>query len=153
MLAMLESLIRLFNKFAFTQVAIYGKPYLQAARSTWTLISYYGVDAIMNDSLIGNMLGLGILTGAVLTCVPALLLSLAFSTDPTLIYLEFFLGLFIGIGIVAVCLSVVDSAVTCLFVCICEDPAALQRNFPELHAHMQQTYAQSCKNLFGAVHM
>ena len=180
-LVCLESLLRLFNKYAFTQVAIYGKDYLQAAKSTWTLISYYGIgmeltrccccvlhsrltppgrnaraathtDTILNDALVGNVLALGIMAGAFFTCIPAIAVVLLFDTqDPNLIFLQFFLGLFVGLGILSVTLSVVDSAAATLFVCICEEPATLQRNFPELHAYMQQTYAQS--NLFTAVHM
>jgi len=84
-----------------------------------------------------------------LVCLESLLR--LFNKYAFLIFLQFFLGLFVGLGILSVTLSVVDSAAATLFVCICEEPATLQRNFPELHAYMQQTYAQS--NLFTAVHM
>lgn len=40
-------------------MAIYGKDFCDAAKSTWRLIKSKGIDAIINDSLIGNVLGLG----------------------------------------------------------------------------------------------
>ena len=120
--------------------------YKCALGSHFTCISS---DTIINDTLIGNALALGIIGGAIATCIPAIVVVALFdSNDANVIYLQFFLGIFVGLGIVSVCLSVVDSATATLFVCICEDPAALQRNFPELHAHLQQAYAEGCKNLF-----
>ena len=34
-------------------VALYGKPYMQAAQSAWHLLRDRGIDALVNDSLVG----------------------------------------------------------------------------------------------------
>ena len=40
-------------------VAIYGKSYCNAAKDTWKLIKDRGVEAIINDNLIGNVITMG----------------------------------------------------------------------------------------------
>jgi hypothetical protein len=40
-------------------VAIYGKSYCEAAKDTWSLIKARGVEAIINDNLVGNVLVMG----------------------------------------------------------------------------------------------
>lgn len=33
--------------------ALYGKPYIEAAKDTWRLFKDRGIDAVINDSLVG----------------------------------------------------------------------------------------------------
>lgn len=40
-------------------MAIYGKPFIPAARQTWTMIKDRGIEAMINDNLIGNVLFMG----------------------------------------------------------------------------------------------
>lgn len=144
-LSMLESLLKYFNTYAFTQVAIYGKPYIEAAKSTWELVKRNGVDAIINDNLIGSVIGLG----SILTAIVGGLLSLL-----TFILMNggrgnyegplvaFIIGL-LAAGMVSFCaLGVISSGVTTFFVCIAEDPAALQRSDPETHQQVASRYSQ-----------
>lgn len=42
-------------------MAIYGKDFCTAGKDTWRLIKSRGIDAIINDSLIGNVLGFGMI--------------------------------------------------------------------------------------------
>jgi Na+/melibiose symporter-like transporter len=55
----IEQLLEYFNHYAFTQVAIYGKDFCTAAKDTWKLVKERGIDAIINDNLIGNVLASG----------------------------------------------------------------------------------------------
>jgi len=65
-------IIEYFNVYAFTEVAIYGKSYCQAAKDTWTICKSHGIEALINDNLIGNVLSIGSLTigclSTVITC-------------------------------------------------------------------------------------
>ncbi|KAF9946418.1 putative choline transporter, neither null mutation nor overexpression affects choline transport [Mortierella alpina] len=119
-LACLESLFEIFNKFAFTQVAIYGKPFIQAASDTWAMIKDRGVDAIVNDSLVGNVLGmvviLEMILGAVMMSIPN---------------------------------NVLDSGVTTTFVALAEDPEVLHRTKPELYQSIVQHYPEISRNVRG----
>ena len=40
-------------------MAIYGKSFCKAAKDTWKLIKDRGVEAVINDNLIGNVLTMG----------------------------------------------------------------------------------------------
>lgn len=69
-LSILQDILEYVNTYAFAQVAIYGKDYCTAAKDTWQLCKRRGVDAIVNDNLIGTVLGMGsilvgIFTGAI----------------------------------------------------------------------------------------
>ncbi|KAJ2002490.1 putative choline transporter, neither null mutation nor overexpression affects choline transport, partial [Coemansia thaxteri] len=58
-LGCIEGMVEFFNKYAYVEIAVYGKPFTQAAKDTWTLIKDRGVDALINDCLIGNVLQMG----------------------------------------------------------------------------------------------
>jgi hypothetical protein len=37
------------------RIALYGKPYIKAAKDTWNLFKDRGIDALVNDCLINNI--------------------------------------------------------------------------------------------------
>ena len=73
-LSCIEGLVEYFNRYAYIEIgrqrslspraqrtpadphsplpALYGKPYLSAAKDTWRLFKDRGIDAIINDSLV-----------------------------------------------------------------------------------------------------
>ena len=53
------------NKYAFTQVAIYGKAFIPAAKSTWTILKDRGIVQLINDNLIGNVWAMGAILAGV----------------------------------------------------------------------------------------
>ncbi len=65
----IESIVEYFNIYAFTQVAIYGKTYCEAAKATMQLLKSRGIDAIINDDLIGGVLTFGALIGGALVAL------------------------------------------------------------------------------------
>jgi hypothetical protein len=54
-------------------VAIYGKDYCTAGKDTWRLVKSRGIDAIINDCLIGSVLAVGSLFTGVFAGAFALL--------------------------------------------------------------------------------
>jgi hypothetical protein len=56
-----------FNHYAFVVVAIYGKSFWEAAKEIFELLNSSGVYAIVNDNIIGTVLLMGSLTGAIIT--------------------------------------------------------------------------------------
>ncbi len=44
--------VQYFNKYAYIEIALYGKAYIPAAKDTWHLFKARGVDALVNDSLV-----------------------------------------------------------------------------------------------------
>lgn len=52
-----RALFEYFNHYAFTQVAIYGKSFCEAAKDTWELMKFHGLTAVANDLIIDSVLG------------------------------------------------------------------------------------------------
>jgi hypothetical protein len=93
-LGCIERLMEYFNLYAFTQVAIYGKTYCKAAKDTWKLFKSHGIQAIINDNLIGHVLFLGAMLGGIVTAIIGGGLGLAFLHDywGTMIFIGFFVS-------------------------------------------------------------
>eukprot|EP00756_Hemistasia_phaeocysticola_P010823 Hpha_TRINITY_DN15055_c3_g1::TRINITY_DN15055_c3_g1_i1::g.126214::m.126214 len=127
----IEDLIRYFNKYAFTQVAIYGKGYIEAAKATWALIKAgRGLEALINDCLIDPALTICVLFGALNTGLICGLVSGSVSVGVVC-------GV-VGVGILSTMMSVIDSAVATVFVCYAEAPGALALANPGLYSEMEQ---------------
>lgn len=43
-----------FHETKCSQTALYGKAYIPAAKDTWRLMKDRGIDALVNDSLVGT---------------------------------------------------------------------------------------------------
>jgi len=137
-LSMLDSLINYFNMYAFTQVAIYGKTYCQAAKDTWALVKSHGVDAIINDNLISGVLLMGSIMGGVFCAIIGGIVGVF------LVY-DYWVALavvcfLIGVSLVMLTMEVVESGVATIFVCFAMDAQALNRNSPELYRTFTETY-------------
>jgi hypothetical protein len=53
----LQSLMEYFNRWAYVYVGIYGYKFTQAGKAVFQLFKQRGFDAVINDDLIGNVLG------------------------------------------------------------------------------------------------
>jgi hypothetical protein len=136
----LDSLVTYFNVYAFTQVAIYGKTYCEAATATWQLLKSRGIDAIINDDLIGTVLTFGALIGGlVVAVIGAVCAKWVVVFDPWGIWAA--IGFLIGFAMTLICMEVVQSAVCALFVCFAEDPQALNDTKPEVYAKFRGALA------------
>lgn len=155
-LSMLEGLFEIFNKFAFTQVAMYGKPFVRAAKDTWELIKDRGVEAIVNDSLVGNVLGMGTLAVALLSgffgyvYVSVVQPSFYEDQDKDLVmFVVIFVEMILGVAMMSVPNNVIDSGVTTTFVALAEDPQTLLDTKPELYHAIAVQYPEVSLNVRG----
>lgn len=133
-LACLEALIEKFNSYAYVYVAIYGLGFTDAAKQTWQLVKGRGIEAIVNDSLISNVLVLGALLGGALTAGITAAWAFAVIDDSGLRIVLVITAFLIGISITAVAMEAVQSGVNTIFVCFADDPNVLQVTQPGLHA-------------------
>eukprot|EP00698_Gefionella_okellyi_P004870 TRINITY_DN14502_c0_g1_i1.p1 TRINITY_DN14502_c0_g1~~TRINITY_DN14502_c0_g1_i1.p1 ORF type:complete len:485 (-),score=75.69 TRINITY_DN14502_c0_g1_i1:62-1516(-) len=140
MLGVIERMVQWFNRYAYTQVAIYGKTYCEAAKATMALIQSRGIDALINDSLVGPVLTLGAIVGGIITGAIAALWG--FYAVPAYWGACAAAGFFIGLVMVSVVMETVDSGVTCLFVCYAEEPQLLSQLKPDLAAAFVRTDTQ-----------
>ncbi|CAG8691768.1 4741_t:CDS:2 [Cetraspora pellucida] len=145
LLAWIESLVEYFNFYAYVQVAIYGKSYCQAAKDTWTLIKDRGIEAIINDDLIGNVLTMGSLLIGVLCGLLGFVYIYLFIThlltdNPTLIIIFVLICFVIGFMMCVVITDAISSGVSTTFVALAEDPDALRRTKPLLFERIRQQW-------------
>lgn len=121
-----EGIIRFFNYYAFVQVAIYGKSFIEASHDTWQLFKARGTDLLVNDDLSGSVFFLGSFLGG---AISALIASIwALSKDVVEWDDWAFLAFVLGFLVSEVAMSVVSSGVATTFVCYAEDPFGLQQN-------------------------
>ena len=151
LLSVLDSVLEYINTYAFTRIAIYGEPFCQAADSSLELLQQRGLDAVINDSLIGNVLQLGALVCGLCTAVLAsslswLLLPAAVQASGVSVGLIATISFFLGLGVTMTAAEAVNATVVALFVCLAEDPAALARTKPAVYerlvGNMQSWYPQ-----------
>lgn len=129
LLQCIESVINYINQYAFAICAIYGRPFLESANQAWGLMRSRGFDQIINDSLIQGVLSLCMLIGGLITGIAAGVLAWwAFDTDWRV---WAGIGFLIGAIFMLVTSEVVESAVITLFICLADDPVALQTTKPD----------------------
>ncbi|KAI0779551.1 plasma-membrane choline transporter-domain-containing protein [Fomes fomentarius] len=140
----IEGLVEYFNRYAYIEIALYGKPYIEAAKDTWRLFKDRGIDAVINDSLVGMTLTWGAyVTG--LLCSLFAYLYLRFThpsynadgqyTAPVLLF-AFLIGLQCSLTLS----SAIEAGVSTIFVGLGEDPQVLAIRAPELFALIASTY-------------
>ncbi|KAI8322667.1 DUF580-domain-containing protein [Martensiomyces pterosporus] len=143
-LGCIEGMVEFFNKYAYVEVAVYGKPFIQAAKDTWELIKDRGVEALINDCLIGNVLQLGsFLCGAIVAIVAWLYITITkpeYNTTGSYTAPIIIAAFVIAMSMFMVLMKCIDSGAATTFVCLAEDPLAMSRNNPRLFAMVQETY-------------
>lgn len=138
LLSILESLVTYFNYYAYTQIAIYGKPYIQAARDSWELFKARGVDAVTNDNLVGTCIFMYSLVVAILSAGVSILV---FSNHPREeLVIRAVFSAFLGLLVAQTVFQVMGAGCTTTFVCLAEDPEALRRTKPKLYELLMQKY-------------
>ncbi|KAK3848727.1 MAG: plasma-membrane choline transporter-domain-containing protein [Linnemannia gamsii] len=143
-LGCLQGMIEYINKYAYCQVAIYGKAYIPAARDTWTILKDRGIVQIINDNLIGNVWAMGAILSGVLSGLASYLYmrfaNPAFNTNGEFTYVIVVMAFVLGMQMLFTVGTVIDSGVATTFVCLAEDPAALARTKPELFERIRATW-------------
>eukprot|EP01116_Phalansterium_solitarium_P013734 TRINITY_DN3113_c0_g1_i2.p1 TRINITY_DN3113_c0_g1~~TRINITY_DN3113_c0_g1_i2.p1 ORF type:complete len:484 (+),score=153.58 TRINITY_DN3113_c0_g1_i2:1195-2646(+) len=142
LLGVLQRLMQYFNVYAFSQVAIYGKSYLQAARDTYRLLSSHGIEALINDSLLSSALMVGTLLGGVCGALAACLLAQLLLLPAYCLLPSAFVGFVICFAMVSQTTELIESGVATIFVCFAMEPEVLKRNSPHLFQLFASTFAQ-----------
>jgi len=137
-LGILDSLIQYFNMYAFTQVAIYGKTFCQAAKDTWSLIHSHGIEAIVNDNLVSPVLFMSAFIGGCATGIVAGVMGFVLLQQYWIACAV--TGFIIGFMLLIMVTEVVESGVATIFVCFAMDPEALRRNDEFLYSKFRDTY-------------
>lgn len=137
---LLDWLVQYFNHYCYAQIALYGKKYFTAARETWRLFKANGIDALINDCLIDNVLSFGAFFVAAISAFFCYIY-MRFTTPEYNNDGKYYIGIilisfFISLQICNTVIIAIRSGVATLFVGISEDREVLRRNFPLLYNQM-----------------
>lgn len=143
----LQSLMEMFNTWAYVYVGLYGYTFVEAANNVMTLFRARGWDAIITDNLVETVLflvsiGTGLVTGA----IAALLSWILDLYEPAG---AFFLGFAVSSGLTLVIMSCIGSAVNTVIVCFAEDPNAFKANHPQLSDEMTDSWRKAYPTWFN----
>ncbi|KAF8500529.1 plasma-membrane choline transporter-domain-containing protein [Gautieria morchelliformis] len=147
----IEWLVKYFNRYAYIEIALYGKPYITAAKDTWRLFRDRGIDAIVNDSLVSTTLTWGAyIVGLLSSLLGYLYLRLTHPeynangqyTAPVVLF-AFIIGLQCSLALS----SSLDAGVSTLFVGLGEDPQVLAERAPELFGMIREEYPKVVRDV------
>ncbi|WRT66144.1 protein PNS1 [Kwoniella shivajii] len=140
----IESMVAWFNKYAYIEIALYGKSYIPAAKDTWRLLKDRGIDALVNDSLVGTALMWGAYLNGFLCAVLGYLYlrftNPAYNTSGQYSAPVILFSFLIGINEGQVINSAIDAGVSTIFVGLGEDPMVLAERSPALFEMIRQAY-------------
>ncbi|KAI6021421.1 plasma-membrane choline transporter-domain-containing protein [Pisolithus microcarpus] len=132
------------TRYAYIEIALYGKPYLKAAKDTYNLFKDRGIDALVNDSLVGTTLIFGAYVVGLL-CSLFAYLYLRF-THPSynaqgqytapVVLIAFLIGLQCSLTLS----SAIEAGVSTIFVGLGQDPQVLAMRAPPLFAMIAERY-------------
>ncbi|KAG9234942.1 plasma-membrane choline transporter-domain-containing protein [Amylocarpus encephaloides] len=144
LIGILEWAITFINEYAFSYIALYGKAYIPAAKSTWHMMKDRGIDALINECLINPVLTMGAVFVAYV-CSFLAYLYLAFTKPAyndgnafTAVVMAF--SFLMGLQICNVFMVPIKSGVATFFVAMAFDPEVLMRDYPDLWQRMVAVY-------------
>jgi hypothetical protein len=121
LLGITENVLQYFNYYAFVHVAIYGKPYMQAAKDVWHMLQTNGVMLIINDDIIGTfcfMASLCISCGSALLSIAVMTFLLHQAEEVAIA--AFYVCLLGGAAVSYLVLVILRSGATTTLVCLAE---------------------------------
>jgi len=140
----IESLVEYFNRYAYIEIALYGKPYIRAAKDTWRLLKDRGIDAIINDSLVSMTLTWGAYAVGMLCSLFGYLYLRythpAYNAEGQYTAAVILFAFLIGLQCSLALSSAINAGVSTIFVGLGEDPQVLAIRSPELFGMIAQEY-------------
>ncbi|TFK75449.1 DUF580-domain-containing protein [Pluteus cervinus] len=140
----IENLVEYFNRYAYIQIALFGKSYIPAAKDTWRMFKDRGLTVLVNDSLIGMTMIWGAYAVGCLSSLFAYLYlritapSYNASGDYTVPVVLF--AFLIGLQCCLTMTSSIEAGVSTIFVGLGTDPQVLAERAPELFAMIAEHY-------------
>ncbi|XP_038707660.1 CTL-like protein DDB_G0274487 isoform X2 [Tripterygium wilfordii] len=137
---LVETLVRFFNKYAYVQIAVYGKSFNHSARDAWELFQSTGVEALVAYDCSGAVLLMGTLFGGLITGTCSGVWAWFKWSDRMLMVGS--TAMLMGMVLVGMAMVIVESAVTSIYICYAEDPLLIHRWDPEFFNQLSETLHQ-----------
>ncbi|KAL2130250.1 hypothetical protein VTI74DRAFT_6708 [Chaetomium olivicolor] len=146
LIGILDWAVQFLNRYAFSHIALYGKAYIPAAKDTWRMIKDRGIDALVNECLIGPVLGMGATfvgyACALLSYVYMVFTHPAYNAGGGFTPVVVAFAFLIGLQICNVFTTPISSGIDTIFVAAAWDPEVMIRDHPDLYHRMVQVYPQ-----------
>ena len=144
LIGLIDWIVQFINRYAFSYIALYGTPYIRAAKSSVTLLKSRGVDILVNDCLISPVLSMGAVTVAYLTAFLSFLY-LEF-TNPayneggqfTAVVMAF--AFLVGLQICQIVMTPLGSGVDAIFVGMSFDGQVLREKHGAFYGRLVSVY-------------
>ncbi|KAF2125083.1 DUF580-domain-containing protein [Dothidotthia symphoricarpi CBS 119687] len=144
LIGLLNWAVEFLNRYAFSYIALYGKSYIAAAKDTWKMIKDRGIDALVNECLIGPVLSMGATfiayACALLAYLYLVFTSPAYNSDGSYTPVVVAFAFLIGLQICNIFTTPLSSGIDTLFVAMAWDPEVLMREHPDLYHRMIAVY-------------
>ncbi|PKI61936.1 hypothetical protein CRG98_017662 [Punica granatum] len=137
---LVETLVRFFNKYAYVQIAVYGKGFNHSARDAWELFQSTGVEALVAYDCSGAVLLMGSVLGGLISGTCAGVWAWTKASDSVVMVGP--TSMLMGMVLVGVAMVVVESAVTSIYICYAEDPLLIHRWDAEFFNQMSEMLHQ-----------
>nr|GMD57185.1 CTL-like protein DDB_G0274487 [Ipomoea batatas] len=137
---LVETLVRFFNKYAYVQIAVYGKNFNHSAKDAWELFQSTGVEALIAYDCSGAVLLMGTLLGGLISGTCAGVWTRI--KHPDRVMMVGSTAMLIGMILVGLATVVVESAVTAIYICYAEDPSLVRIWDAEFFNKMSETLHQ-----------
>ena len=150
LISILQAIAEFINRYAFSHIALYGKAYIPAAKDTWRFMKQRGIDALVNDCLIGPVLSMGsVFVGFACALLAFLYLEFtapAYNAQGTYFPVILAFSFLIGLQICQVFLTPLGCGVDTFFVASAWDPQVLMERHGQLYQEMVRVYprVQEC---------
>ena len=136
--------VQFINRYAFSHIALYGKAYFPAAKDTWTMMKDRGIDALVNDCLVGPVISwAGIFVGLLNALFAYLYLEFTHpgyndsrNFSPVIMAFAFVIGL----QICQIIMTPISSGVDTIFVAMAWDSAVMMNEHTALWNKLVQVY-------------
>ncbi|KAL8735208.1 MAG: hypothetical protein Q9166_001084 [cf. Caloplaca sp. 2 TL-2023] len=143
-IGLLDWAVQFINRYAFSHIALYGKAYIPAAKDTWTMMKSRGIDALVNDCLIGPVLTMGSIFVAYLCTLLAYLYleftKPAYNQGGTFTPVVMAFAFLIGLQVCQIFMTPIGSGVDTIFVASAWDPEVLMSDHPDFYQRMVSVY-------------
>lgn len=145
-IGILDWAIQFINEYAFSYIALYGKAYIPAAKTTWTMMRDRGVDALVNQCLINPVFSMGsVFVAYVCSFLAYLYLDFthpAYNAQGAFTPVVMAFAFLVGLQICNVFLVPIKSGVATFFVAMAFDPEVLMSDYPDLYQRLIAVYPQ-----------
>lgn len=144
LIGILQWAVQFINRYCFAVIALYGKAYFPAAKDTWTMMKDRGLDALINDCLIGPVLSMGSVFVAYACALLAYLYleftNPAYNEGRTFTPVIMAFSFLIGLQTCQIFMTPIGSGVDTIFVAMGFDPEVAAREHPEFWQKLVHVY-------------